>query len=380
MKKYIKRRYDNLEKHIIHGKITVIYGPRQIGKTTLVDNYLDGLKNRQIYRTTGEDRTTIEALSSQSVEKLKDFAGTYDYIFVDEAQAIPGVGLGLKMLIDALPDKKIIVTGSSSFDLTYKLGEPLTGRQNKLILYPVSLGELEKTFGRNAVKGDLADYLTFGMYPEIRAIDGRNNKIRRLDSLVESYLLRDILQIVAVKNPLAIRRLLTALAYQIGSLVSLNELASIVQIDVKTVQRYIDLLTQSFVIYPLGGYSRNLRNEMVQKRKYYFYDVGIRNAIIGDFNDPMIRGDIGGLFENFVVMERAKYRAYGELFYANDFFWRNDVGQEIDLVEDHDGVLHGLEIKWNPNAKFKTPTIFTENYPNSTIDLITRDNLLKFLV
>jgi predicted AAA+ superfamily ATPase len=379
MKDYIKRRYDDLSKQIKRDKITVIYGPRQVGKTTLVNRYLDSRAGKSILKTTGEDRVTIDALSSQSVEKLKDFAGTYDYIFIDEAQAIPGVGLGLKMLIDTAPKSKIIVTGSSSFDLTYKLGEPLTGRQNKLILYPISIGELEKTYGRQAVKNDLADYLTFGMYPEIRATDGRNNKIRQLNTLVESYLLRDVLQIADVKNPLAVRRLLVALAYQIGSLVSLNELASTVQIDVKTVQRYLDILAQSFVIYPLGGYSRNLRSEMVQKRKYYFYDVGIRNAVIGDFNDPMIRGDIGGLFENFVVMERVKYRAYGELFYANDYFWRSDSEQEIDLIEDYDGILHGYEIKWSPTAKVKKPTAFVKNYPNGTIEFVNRDNLSKFV-
>jgi predicted AAA+ superfamily ATPase len=381
MSSYIKRKWDDLSAVMFAGQVTVIYGPRRVGKTTLVEEYLKRLDTGvSILRTTGEDSATIEALSSQSIEKLKDFAGTYEYLFIDEAQAIPKVGLGLKMLIDMLPNRKIIATGSSSFDLGNKLGEPLTGRQRRLTLFPTALGELIDTFGRHEVKNDLMDYLVFGMYPEIRSIDGRDNKIIYLKSLVESYLLKDILQFGDIKNPLAIRRLLTHLAYQIGSLVSLNELASNLQIDVKTVQRYLDLLEQSFVIYPLGGYRRNLRSEMIQKRKYYFYDVGIRNALIGDFNDPLVRGDIGGLFENFVIIERLKYRTYGSLFYANDYLWRDQSGPEIDLIEDYDGTLHGFEIKWNPTAKAKLPTKFSNHYQNSEFAVITRDNLLDYLV
>jgi predicted AAA+ superfamily ATPase len=380
MDSYIKRKWDDLSAVMSAGRVTVIYGSRQVGKTTLVEEYLKRLGTGvPILRTTGEDSATIEALSSQSIEKLKDFAGTYEYLFIDEAQAVPKVGLGLKMLVDMLPDRKIIATGSSSFDLGNKLGEPLTGRQRRLTLFPIALGELIDTCGRHKVKQGLPDYLVFGMYPEIRSIDGRDNKIGYLKSLVESYLLKDILQFGDVKNPLVIRRLLTHLAYQVGSLVSLNELASNLQIDVKTVQRYLDLLEQGFVIYPLGGYRRNLRSEMTQKRKYYFYDVGIRNALIGDFNDPSVRGDIGGLFENFVIIERLKYRAYGSLFYANDYFWRDQSGPEIDLVEDYDGILHGFEIKWNPAAKAKLPTKFSEHYPNNEFSAITRDNLLDYL-
>jgi predicted AAA+ superfamily ATPase len=380
MSGYIKRKWDDLSSVMSTGQVMVIYGPRRVGKTTLVEEYLKRLGTEaSILRTTGEDSATIEALGSQSIKKLKDFAGTYEYLFIDEAQAVPKVGLGLKMLIDALPDRKIIATGSSSFDLGNKLGEPLTGRQRRLTLFPIALGELLDTFGRHEVKSDLMDYLVFGMYPEVRSIDGRDNKIIRLKSLVESYLLKDILQFGDIKNPLAIRRLLTHLAYQVGSLVSLNELASNLQIDIKTVQRYLDLLEQSFVIYPLGGYRRNLRSEMIQKRKYYFFDVGIRNALIGDFNDPLVRGDSGGLFENFVVIERLKYRTYGSLFYANDYFWRDQSGPEIDLIEDYDGRLHGCEIKWNPKAKAKLPAKFAEHYPNSEFTVINRDNLLDHL-
>jgi predicted AAA+ superfamily ATPase len=375
----IERHYNDLKKELQDGRVLVIYGPRRVGKTTLVQGFLDNLKTEKILRTTGEDLATIEALSSQSIEKLKDFAGSYEYIFIDEAQMIPKVGLGLKMLIDALPDCKIIATGSSSFDLTYKLGEPLTGRQNKLILFPIAVSELIATFGEHQVKNDLSDFLTFGMYPEIRSIDGRNDKIARLKELVEAYLLRDVLQFAEVRNQLAVRRLLTALAYQIGSTVSLNELATVVQVDVKTVQRYLDLLEQSFVIYALGGYSRNLRSEMVQKRKYYFYDVGVRNALIGDFNDPFVRGDIGGLFENFVVIERLKQRKYGELFYANDYFWKNESNQEVDLVEDYDGALHGIEIKWNPKARV-APNRLAKVYPRASMEVVNRDNVVDFLV
>ena len=374
----IDRIYDNLEKYIRPKRITAIYGARRAGKTTLVNNYL-AAQNKNILRTTGEDIVTREILGSQSIKRLLEWAEDYDIIFIDEAQNIPGIGRGLKMLIDARPELNIIVTGSASFDLANKLGEPLTGRQTPLQLFPIALCELKKAKNTHEIRQSLGDYLVYGMYPEV--LTARSVAARKaiLSELTRSYLLKDILQLENVKNPTTLFRLLSLLAFQIGNEVSLNELASKLSIDKNTVARYLYLLERCFVIYNLRGFSRNLRNEVTKTGKYYFCDLGVRNAIIQNYSPIETRDDIGNLWENFVLMERIKKQEYGGI-YANNYFWRTWEQQEIDFVEEKDGKLSAYEIKWGSHPHQNPPSQWQELYGDeSQYRVINRDNFIEFV-
>jgi predicted AAA+ superfamily ATPase len=373
----IPRAYHPLGQYLKPNKVLILYGARQVGKTTLLQSFLaeTDLKYRL---DSGEDIRIQLVLGSQDFRQILQYAEGYDLIALDEAQNIPHIGRGLKILVDQVPGLHIIATGSSSFELAGQVGEPLTGRKRTLVLYPLSQSELLGTMNRFDLRHRLEDFLIFGAYPDVVTAATREERIAVLDEIAGSYLLKDILAFDRVRNPQVVLNLLRLLAFQIGSEVSLNELATQLGVNTKTVQRYLDLLEKSFVITSLGGFSRNLRNEVTSKRKYYYLDNGIRNAVIAQFADLGMRNDVGQLWENFFVIERIKWRSYAPL-YAHAYYWRTYSQQEIDMVEDRDGILTGFECKWSPRRLPKTPKAWMEGYPNTGYEVVTPENYLDFL-
>jgi len=372
----IKRHY-NLEKLIKPGKVLIIYGPRRAGKTTLLNDFL--LHTELKYKLDSGDNIKVQQiLSSQDFSQIKEYVAGYELLVIDEAQQIPNIGMGLKILVDQLPKLKIIATGSSSFDLSQKVGEPLTGRKKTLILFPFSQTELLEKYNKFELKQKLEDFLVFGSYPEIITAKSRREKIDLLNELANSYLLKDVFSLERIKGSKQLLDLLKLLAFQIGNEVSLSELARQVRLDVKTVDRYLDILEKAFVLKRIGGFRRNLRKEISGKAKYYFYDNGVRNAVISQFNSLNNRDDIGPLFENFIAMERLKNNVYTEKS-GLSYFWRTYDGQEIDLIEERSGKLFGFEIKWSPKRKDRVPKDWLENYKKAEYKIINRENYLDFI-
>lgn len=357
--------------------VLVIYGPRQVGKTTLIKNFLSSTKLK--YRLDiGDDIVAQEQLGSQSLSKIKEYVGSNELIVIDEAQRIPGIGLGLKIMVDNIPGIKVIATGSSSFELAGQVGEPLTGRKRTIMLYPLAQSELKGIAGSAyELKQDLPERLIFGSYPAVVSASDKVSKAAALQEVANSYLLKDVLELERVKGAKVLLDLLRLLAFQIGSEVSLSELASHLRIDYKTVARYLDILEKAFVLFNLRGFSRNLRKEVSKMSKYYFYDVGIRNAIISNFNDLELRDDVGRLWENFLVTERLKAQSYRPI-YSNNYFWRTWDHHEVDWVEEREGKLFGYEFKWQ-NDSSKAPKDFLSAYPESSYQVINRDNYLDFV-
>jgi predicted AAA+ superfamily ATPase len=354
-----------------------MFGPRQVGKTTLLAQFLQQTKLK--YKLDSGDNIRIQTLlGSQDFEKILQYAEGYDLIAIDEAQQIPNIGMALKILVDQVPNLSVIATGSSSFDLAQSVGEPLTGRKVTLTLYPLAQIELLKVFNRHELREKLEEFLLFGGYPEVVSAPTRQDKIRILNELVDSYLLKDILSLEKIKKSEILFNLVTLLAFQVGQLVSLSELATQLHIDAKTVAKYLDLLEKSFVICKLGGFSKNLRNEMTGKHKYYFLDLGVRNAVIAQFNTLSLRNDIGSLWENFVFIERLKKCAY-QGFYGRRYFWRTYQGQEVDFIEEIEGQLTAFEVKWSPTKKVSAPTAWQETYPQSTFTVVTSENYLEYI-
>lgn len=373
----IIRNYQDLEKYLTADKALIILGPRQVGKTTLMTDYLlkTHFKTKQV---TGDDLLIHQALGSQYLENIKSFCEGYDLLAIDEAQKIPNIGIAIKLIIDQLKSIKVIATGYSSFELAGQLGEPLTGRKTELFLFPVAQSELLNHFNRFELKQNLEDYLIHGSYPEVVVSEGRKVKQRLLEEITGSYLFRDILSFERIKSPQLLLDLLRLLAFQIGSEVSVNELSKKLSIDNKTVRKYLDLLEKSFILYQLRGYSGNLRKEITKQSKYYFYDNGIRNALIANFNSLDLRNDVGQLWENFLVIERLKKQSYKSI-YANNFFWRSWSGKEVDFVEEREGKLFGYEFKWSKD-NVKPPKLWLETYPQSTFEVINNDNYLEFII
>ncbi|KAF0152859.1 MAG: AAA ATPase [Ignavibacteria bacterium] len=371
-------RLFKLQELLQNQKALVIYGPRRVGKTTLLKDYL---KRTQLkYKFDSGDNITIQNLfNSQDFEKINAYAGGYELIAIDEAQQIKNIGMGLKILVDNNPELKIIVTGSSSFDLSQKIGEPLTGRKKTILLYPFSQQELLNKYNKHELKEKLSDFLIFGSYPEVITTEKQSDKIEILTELVNSYLLKDILSLGGIRGAKELLDLLKLLAFQVGSEVSLNELATQIKMDVKTVARYIDILEKGFVIKRLAAFSRNLRKEIAKKSKYYFWDNGIRNAVILQFNGLSDRNDIGSLFENFIMMERTKYIS-NNFIYTNSYFWRTYNGNEIDIIEERDGKLNTYELKYAENAKVKQPKEFFNEYSEAQFHFINSANYLNFIL
>ncbi len=376
IKREIEEKIINLLKN--QQKIVVLYGARQVGKTTLIKKVVQEF-TQKILMVNADEQQYIDTLSSRDFNQLSGLIEGYGLLFIDEAQRIPDIGINLKILYDKMPQLKIIVTGSSSLDLANRVNEPLTGRIYTSKLYPVSIAEWQNFTGMNDFETtvQMEQFLLFGMYPEIFSYKNFKEKRKYLDDLCSSYLYKDILSLSNVKYPEKLNQLLKLLAYQVGQLVSLQELSNTLQIHREALINYISLLEKSFVIFRLQGFSRNLRKEVVKMDKIYFYDTGVRNALINNFGPLQMRNDKGQLWENFLMAERMKANEYYEKF-TDSYFWRTYSGAELDLVEDKDGQLHGYEFKWG-NKQSKSPSSWHENYPNSSFECINTDNFLKWL-
>lgn len=372
----IKRIFD-LKKLIKAGKVLIIYGPRQVGKTTLIQQFLSATKLKYRYDS-GDNLELANELSKCTYDSTDNHVKNYDLIIIDEAQKVPNIGNALKLMVDRHPTKYFIATGSSSFDLANKTGESLTGRKRILTLYPISQLELDKELARSELKTSLEKYLIYGSYPEVisNKLDSEKEEILKL--VANSYLIKDILEFDRIKNSETIYNLLKLLAFQVGSEVSANELARQLHVDTKTILYYLDLLEKSFVIFSLSGFSRNLRKEISKMSKYYFYDNGIRNAVISSFNKLSDRNDVGALWENFLMIERMKRNSYTK-FNTNYYFWRTYEQQEIDLIEENSGKLFGYEFKWQKKNS-KAPKLWLDTYENASFQEINSDNYFEFVL
>jgi uncharacterized protein len=366
---------NNLIKQIKPNKVAIVYGPRRVGKTTLIKKYLENKKNYLL--VSGEDIFIHDILSSGSIEKLKNFIGTKDLIVIDEAQFIPNIGLNLKLIVDHIPNIKVIATGSSTFDLAKNVGEPLTGRKNCIKMFPISQIELNNIEDPSQTNANLESRLIYGAYPEIILSKDNSLKQEYLHELISSYLFKDILAFEGIKKSKKIIDLLTLLAFQIGKECSHNELATQLGINKNTIEKYLDLLEQVFVIVNLRGFSRNLRKEVTKSSRYYFVDNGIRNALINNFNPISIRNDIGELWENYLIIERIKKQEYKKIW-SNNYFWRTYDQKEIDWIEERDGKLFCYEFKWNKLIK-NPPKLWVDTYPNSSYECINKDCYLNFI-
>lgn len=359
------------------GKILILYGPRRVGKTTLIKDFL--LNQRAKYLLlSGDELSVRDSISSQNKQTLSEVLADNTILAIDEAQRIENIGVNLKILVDNFPDRIFLASGSASFDLANKINEPLTGRKNTSFLYPICFEELKSYFGLYQAKKQLERWLIFGTYPEVVTTEDVQERKNYLDELVGSYLYKDILEMEGIKHPGKLVDLLRLLAFQIGQEVSLSELAGNLSINRETVERYLDLLEKSFVIFKVPGFSRNLRKEVAKNDRYYFYDNGVRNSLIQNFNPLHLRDDLGKLWENFLYIERIKASHYSNR-HANVYFWRTYDQKEIDMVEERDGKLFGYEFKWQGEIKNVTKRAFLANYANSSVQTINRENFEKFL-
>lgn len=362
-----------IEKHLFKGKIVAIYGARRVGKTTLVKNLLNQHSQKGRYLSCDEPDVR-QALTNKTSSELINYLGNNKLVVIDEAQRVKNIGITLKLLIDSKPEMQIVATGSSSFDLSNKIKEPLTGRVSEFLLYPLST--LEISNNDTEIKRLLESRLIYGTYPEV--VTNQETAKETLQSIYKNYLYKDALEFQGLKNPEMIEKLLTALALQVGQEVSYTELANLVGIDQKTIITYIRLLELAFVIFRISPLSRNLRKEISKSRKIYFYDLGIRNAVINNFNPIHMRSDVGQLWENFAIVERAKRNECLRVN-PNRYFWRTWDKQEIDYIEEEGGTMNAFEIKWSVKEKIRQLKIWKETYPNSKWNIINRENFIGFL-
>jgi hypothetical protein len=374
----INRFYNDLNSFLKANQALIIYGPRRVGKTTLLENFIKHTTLK--YKLDSGDNIRIQdLLGSQDFPRILEYAQGYELIVLDEAQYIPNIGMGIKILVDQVPNLKVIATGSSSFDLANQIGEPLTGRKTTLTLYPIAQLELASEHNNYDLKEKLEEYLIFGSYPQVITAETKEEKIRILEELVNSYIFKDILALQQLKGSRILLDLLKLLAFQVGQEVSLNELSTKLAIDVKTVGRYLDLLEKAFIVFRLNAFSRNLRSEVTSKSKYFFFDNGIRNAVISQFNGLDSRNDIGNLWENFLMVERMKKRSYRHI-HGYSYFWRTYEQKEIDLIEEREGKLFPYEFKWTTKNEVLTPKSWTLTYPQSeNFSIINPNNYLDFI-
>ena len=371
----IERKIEKIiKKRMFSGKAVIVIGARQIGKTTSI---LDLLKDYDdVLLLDGDDRFTRNLLNEPDTEEIRNILGNHKIVFIDEVQRVNNIGLTAKIIVDKFKEVQLILSGSSSFEIKNNLSESLTGRKWEYLMFPVLWSELEMTHGYVKSLQQLRLRLIYGMYPEI--ISHKGEEKERLKQLIDSYLYKDILAFADIRKPDVLEKLLTALALQMGSEVSYNELARLLQVDKNTVKSYIEILEKGFIIFSLSGFSRNLRNELKFGKKIYFWDNGIRNTIINNFNPPEMRSDKGALWENFIISERLKKNNYDNPF-IKSYFWRTTTQQEIDYVEENEGIISAYEIKWRENSKIKVISSFTDAY-DSDIKVIDPSNFRKILM
>ncbi len=361
-----------IENRFGSGKAIILIGPRQVGKTTLIHSVL---KNKGHLFLDGDDPTVRALLKSPNTEQLKSIISAHRIVFIDEAQRIENIGLTLKIITDQFKNVQLLVSGSSAFELKNLTNEPLTGRKWQYYLFPISWEEFEASLGYVKAIQQLEQRLLFGMYPDV--LNNLGDEIEILKTLTDSYLYKDILAFNTIKKPEVLEKLLQALAYQTGQEVSYNELSQLLGIDKNTVSSYISILENNYVVFRLPSFSKNLRNEIKRNQKIYFYDNGVRNAIINDFRPLELRQDKGSLWENFLISERLKLNAYNKTF-AKSYFWRTTAQQEIDYIETKADTLSAFEFKWKAKAKVKIPKTFEKAY-NTKVEIIDKENFMSFL-
>ena len=380
MKYILQKQREHLSEILTPGKVIVIYGARQVGKTTLLNKFIEAIPpgKEKVLFVNGDDIIIRQHLESQSITKLRDFVGDHTILIVDEAQYVEKIGLNLKLIIDHIPQIKIIATGSSSFSLARDTGEPLTGRKYTLKLYPLAQMEISRIERPYETEANLDARLIYGSYPEVVMMKDNHLREKYLREMVSSYLFKDILELNGIRNSQKLVRLLQLLAFQIGKQVSFTELGGQLGMSKNTVDRYIDLLEKVFVVYRRSGFSRNLRKEVTKNHRFYFCDNGIRNALIGNFNPLSARNDLGQLWENYIVTERMKANEYIPRI-VNSYFWRTYDRKEIDLVEEREGKLFGYEITWQ-DSRSKIPTDWRKAYPEADFQIIHKNNYLDFIL
>lgn len=368
-----------LDSKIGKGKVLLLIGPRQVGKTTLLKNILTSISSEKKVQFWNCDESDVrQFLSEANSAKLKSFVGNSDFIVIDEAQRVKDIGLTIKLLHDSFPNVQLAVTGSSSLDLSNSINEPLTGRKFEYNLFPFSTNELVNHTSMLEEMRLLKNRLVYGFYPDVVNNPGEEKEI--LTNIVNSYLYKDVFEFQDIRKSSVIEKLVQALALQVGSEVSFNELGNLLGIDTVTVQRYVDLLEKAYVIFHIRSFSRNVRNELKKSIKIYFYDNGVRNSVISNFSPVELRSDIGALWENFLISERIKNNAYHNK-HAKYYFWRTTQKQEIDFIEEVDQNLFAYEIKYNPKkVNSKCPVTFSNNYPNVPFEVITSENYMDFVV
>ncbi len=366
-----------IAKQIGKQKVVMLYGTRRIGKTTIIEN-IAATHGSDVLLLQGEDMQVAATLGKRTIANYRKLTKGKKIIIIDEAQSVPDIGMILKLMIDNVKDITIIVTGSSSFDLVYKTGEPLVGRNIIYQLYPIAQCELAKTEDHLSTIRNLEDRLIYGSYPELWHLESQEEQQDYLRQLVNSYLLKDLLMMENIKGADVLFKLLQMLAWQVGSQVSTVELGNSLQLNKITVERYLDLLTKVFLIYPLSGYSGNLRKEVTKSKKWYFHDNGIRNALINNFSPLHARNDVGQLWEQYVMSERLKYNSYHG-YHPQYFFWRTYDGQEIDLLEVNTRQqMQAIECKWQ-KGKAKIPLAFAKAYPDAAFEIVDKDNYLSWI-
>lgn len=358
-------------------KVLVLVGPRRVGKTVLIKQIIEKTQLPYLLLN-GEDFSVVETLQRRSIRNYQNLLGGKKLLLIDEAQRIPEIGAILKLIVDEIEDIRIMVTGSSAFDIQKYTGEPLTGRKKTFNLFALSEHELEQHLNPIDKQEDLRFRLIFGNYPELIHLHSNNERTEYLREIVNSYLLKDILAFENIRKADKILHLLRLIAFQVGSEVYSHELGQRLSMNKKTVEKYLDLLSKVYVIHKLGGFSRNLRKEVTKSGKWYFYDNGLRNILVANMNPLELRNDIRQLWENYVISERLKQQAYDRTL-VNNYFWRTHDQQEIDWVEDRGGRLYGYEFKWNPKAKSKIPTAWRKAYPDAGFKIVHRENYLEWL-
>lgn len=368
---------DQVIKNLVPQKVVILLGPRRVGKTVLINQVIHHLKEPYLFLN-GEDFAVIEILSRRSVQHYKNLLGDKRVLLIDEAQKVPEIGKVLKLMVDEIEGIRILVTGSSAFDIDKYTGEPLTGRKKTFNLYPLSEAEYDQIETPIEKIDNLRQRLIYGNYPELIHIPDKEDKADYLREIVNSYLLKDILAYENIRNSDKILNLLRLIAFQVGGEISYQELGQQLSMSGNTVEKYLDLLSKVYVIHKLGGFSRNLRKEITKSSKWYFYDNGLRNLIIANFNPIELRNDIGQLWENYLISERIKLQRYNRII-VNNYFWRTYDQQEIDWVEEREGKLFGYEFKWNPKRRGKIPKGWENAYPEAEFEIINSENYLNWL-
>lgn len=369
---------DLFHKRVLPNKVLVLLGARRVGKTAFIKNYLSKIPKSDYLQLNGEDVDDVNLIKQRSVSNYSRLLANVKLLVIDEAQNIPDVGMILKLIVDSIDGIKIIATGSSVFDLSNKLGEPLVGRKNTIHLFPFAQMEFATQENYKQTTSKLEERLLFGSYPELEQYPDWNDKINYIKEIINAYLLKDILIFDGIKQSDKVLDLLKLIAFQVGQEVSLQELARQLGISKNTVENYLDLLSKVFVIYKVSGFSRNLRKEITKSNRWYFYDNGIRNGIIGNFMRLENRTDIGALWENYLASERVKFQNYTQTSVTN-YFWRTYDQQELDWLEEKAGNLAGFEFKWNENRKSKIPAAFAKAYPEASYEIINKQNYLDFI-